>query len=303
MSITTISTLQAGRVGIREYVKLQSAQMEKQYPMLVNEINTSQEFERFRQYSEFGYAQPTDEGGLVAFDQKQLLYTADFTPIQRTLGFSVTKQAKFTDQYGVLSGYSKDIAQAFIDTKELVVANLFNNGFSASYAGIDGVSLFNTAHPLRGISPTWSNRGDTSGADVTFGPLGLQSMLTAARKQRTSRNKPGRFSGKMNLVVPPDLEFPARIIMESAGQAGTSNNDANVVKSRLNLQIVDNLTSTTAFFLMPAEKSKHGLFLLYRMPFDTDADKDVKTGTEIYVASEEYVTGWKHAYNLQGTSG
>lgn len=301
--ISVISTLQAGRVGIREYVKLQSSETEKQFPDLVNEIKTTQEFERFRQMTEFGYAQPTNEGGMVAMDGKQLLYSADFTPINRTLGFALTKQAKFTDQYGVLASYAKDIAQAFIDTKELVVANLFNNGFSASYSGIDGAPLFSTAHPYRNISPAWSNRGDITGSDVSFGPIGLQQMLTALRKQRTSRGKPGRYAGKMLLVVPPDLEWPARTLMASSMLPGSSDNDKNVVKDRLSLKVVDNLSSTTAFFLIPQKKADSGLFVLYRMPFDTDADEDVKTLTSIFVAHEEYVTGWKHARNIQGTSG
>jgi hypothetical protein len=54
------------------------------------------------------------------------------------------------------SRYTKALARSMASTKNIKGAAVLNNAFNASYAGGDGVSLINTAHPT--LSGTFSNR-------------------------------------------------------------------------------------------------------------------------------------------------
>lgn len=60
------------------------------------------------------------------------------------------------------------------------------------------------------------------------------------------------------LVVPPDLEFEARRLLQSPSIPGSANNDVNVLQGGLNLVIAPTLASTSIYYLMKA-KSPVGL--------------------------------------------
>jgi hypothetical protein len=294
-----MGTLGLGRVGFQDIVKTDLENGENQWKDVVKVITTKQEFDRFKLISDFDFPVITEEGSVVNFDARVSLYTKDFYPKNRTLAFGVTMQAAYTDQYNVLSGYSSDIAQTFLDGKNQVVANLWNNAFDTSYLGIDGVVLCHTAHPYQAY-PTWSNRPSP---DLAFGNSALETALAQLRKQKTARQKPISYSGKVNLYVPADLEFAAMRVVNSAQVAGTANNDMNAIKPRIQIHVLDYLTSATAWFLRMADPNKHELFLLQRKPFYVKNDEDVRTLTNIHVCGEEYVTGWKKANGTWGTTG
>ena len=46
--------------------------------------------------------------------------------------------------------YTIDLQRAMKETKEIMAANVFNNGFSTSYPIGDGAALLSTSHPLWG---------------------------------------------------------------------------------------------------------------------------------------------------------
>src|SRR5688500_10199017 len=152
--ITAMGTVGLERVGVADIGKTDLENGENQWKDVVKVINTKQEFERFKLISDFDFPLETEEGSPVNFDARVSLYNKDFHPKNRTLAFGVTMQAEYTDQYNVLSGYSADIAQTFLDGKNQAVANIWNNAFAAGYTGIDGVTLCHTAHPYQSY-PAW----------------------------------------------------------------------------------------------------------------------------------------------------
>ena len=85
------------------------------------------------------------------------------------MGFAVTEEAMEDNLYVQLSArYTKALARAMAYTKQVKAALPLNNGFSSFQSG-DGVSLFNTAHPLVN-GGTNSNR-PTTGADLNEASL------------------------------------------------------------------------------------------------------------------------------------
>lgn len=302
MAVNVVNTIVgAARPGIKEFVKIEG----EKFPEAKNRVNvikSTLEYERFKQLSDFGYPQPTTEGDSSYLDNKVLMYSADFTPLEYTLMFGITKKAQFTDQYNIFTTYKQDIADTFVDLDALLIANLFNNGFSASYTGIDGVALFSTAHPYLGY-PTWSNRPST---DLALDATNLQTILSNMRKIKTARQRPMRFRKGVVLHVPPALEWTARQVVNSVGQAFTADNTSNEVGKRvMSVDVDEDLTSDTAYFVRSADKTQTGLFYLEQMPFDilSSPDWDVKTRTMYVSCYKSMVCGWKHAHRVYGTTG
>lgn len=299
--ITTSQQFGAGRVGIKEFVRIDNEQYTEHWN-LVQRIKTTQDYETFKQLSDFGYPQSVNEGSPSTLDNKVLLYTASFTPQEYALMFGVTKKAQFTDQYGVvaLGTYKQDIADTFGDLDALAVANIYNNAFSASYTGIDGVALCSTAHPYQSY-PTWSNRG----TGLALGYTTVITALTQRRKVKTARQRPMRDKAGVRLLVPPDIEFTGLSLINSMERPDTANRDTNNIRSRLTLQVDEDLSSTTAWFLLSSDPKKLGTFYLEQMPFDvlTSPDWDVRTRTMYVSCYKSFTTGWKRAQGIWGDVG
>jgi hypothetical protein len=118
----------------------------------VYETETSERsFEEETKLSGFSAAPVKNEGTAIAYDNAQEAWTARYNHQTIALGFSLTEEAVEDNLYDTLSArYTKALARAMAYTKQVKAAAVLNNGFntSGSYNGGDGVSLFNTAHPL-----------------------------------------------------------------------------------------------------------------------------------------------------------
>ena len=99
--------------------------------------------------SGFNAAPVKNEGQAIAYDNAQEAWTARYNHETIALGFSVTEEAIEDNLYDSLSKrYTKALARAMAYTKQVKAAAVLNNGFNSAYAGGDGVSLYNTSHPL-----------------------------------------------------------------------------------------------------------------------------------------------------------
>lgn len=283
------------RVGLLKVMDLHSAETPQQWKRIIggNIITTKQEFERIDQISDFGLAAVVSEATPIAFDTLLPGFTKDYYPLMRAIGFSVSKQANYTDLYNKVKRPGPKMAEALDSTLNFVVANLLNNGFSSSYTGPDTKSLFATDHPL--ASGSASNRASTA---TTLEASSLATARTAMRQQKSHRGKPMPSVGETLLIVPPALEFSAKTILRSVLLPGTSDNDANVVKETMSLEVNDYLSSSTAWFLR--NQKQHSLFLLKRIPRFVEDDYKMEKQMLLYATGEEYVAGW---FDWRGTYG
>ncbi len=294
--------LGTGRIGIQRYVQILSERVDAK--KRVNIRNTNQVFVQDKQITDFGYPQFVNESGAGVLDARVSLYSQNTTPLEYTLLFGVSNLAEYTDQYDIFSGYKDEVANSFADLDALAISNLFNNGFSASYTGIDGVALFSNAHPYQSY-PTWSNIPATT---LTMSAVNLESCVQSLRNTKTARSRPMRFRDGLCVQVPTALEFQTRRIVSAIGQAGTMNlNERNEIGNRvMDVDVDEDLSSTTAFFLRPTDVSKHGLYYLTQMPFTvlvTPGTYDVFTRTMYVSCSKSFATGWTHAQGIFGSAG
>ena len=215
----------------------------------------------------------TDENGNVTFDSPNQGFDKTLTPLQYSLGFSVSRIALDDDKIGPLKNLASHLGRSWTETRNILAADIFNNGFSGSFTGSDGVELFSTAHLLDGSSTTFNNELDTA-ADLSI--TSLRTAMIDFRDFRDGRNK--RLNLKPNkIIVPPNLEWDAREILKSQLKSGTANNDINAFAgdemNTAGLQIVvwDYLTDTDAWFLQSPEED-HYLIFLEREAFNTVSD-------------------------------
>jgi hypothetical protein len=203
-----------------------------------------------------GDAQEKPEGQPFATDIIQAGYSKQFLHLAFGLAFEVTMEAQEDDRYDVISEYSKWLMFAMNVVYEKRAALLFNNGFTTELSP-DGVSIFNSAHPLKGSGSTARNQLSVA-SNLSWTSL-AQALIDW---QRETKFESGQFmqpADNLILYVPPELEFTADRIVKSVGLPGTADNDPNSIKSLRNIKVIKNvyLTDPNAWFLLTQNKT-HG---------------------------------------------
>jgi hypothetical protein len=115
--------------------------------------------------------------------------------------------------------------------------------------------LFDDAHPLL--------RGGTASNLLDAAALSDSSLKLAIAAMKTQTLTQEGFKMQANakqLIVHPDNEFNALTILNSALQAGTANNDKNVIKNRLSCVVMDYLDDSDAWFLRDPRLSETNFF-------------------------------------------
>jgi phage major head subunit gpT-like protein len=217
------------------------------------------------------------------------------------LGFSITEEAVEDNLYDSLSArYTKALARAMAYTKQVKAAAVINNGFSSSYLGGDGVSLFSTAHPLTN-GGTNSNR-PTTGADLNETSLEAAVIQIAAwvdEKGLLIAAKPRK------LIVPPSLMFVATRLLDTNLRVGTADNDINALKNNGSIPegytVNHYLTDTNGWYL--TTDVPNGLKHFERTALTNSMDGDFDTGNVRYKARERYSFGWSDPLGIFGSPG
>tara|TARA_Y100001937_G_scaffold103906_1_gene143505 strand:- start:3823 stop:4725 length:903 start_codon:yes stop_codon:yes gene_type:complete len=261
--------------------------------------NSERSFEEETKLSGFGSAPIKDEGAAIAFDDAQEVHTSRYTHETIALGFSITEEAVEDNLYDSLSArYTKALARSFQNTKEVKGAALFNEGFTGQTGG-DGVSLFNTAHPLVN-GGTNANRPTTA---VDLNETSLEAAVIQIGKYTDERGLKiaARPTG---LLVPQDLQFVAERLLRSEGRVGTSDNDLNALNSKNSIggyTVNHYLTDTDAFFLKT--DIPNGFKHFVRVPMKTSMEGDFDTGNVRYKGRERYSFGYSDPLAYYGSPG
>lgn len=177
----------------------------------------------------------------------------------------ISKQLFDDNMHGVWAEDVRDFADVAMQTQDYTAFGLFRNGFTTSLTA-DGVSIFNSAHPLIG-GGTQSNTGTAA--------LAVSSLNDAIVNLMQQKNQAGVIMGDAPsvLLVPPALWKHAREITDSALIADLANNNINVYRSALGLTVWTSPWlgtaaggSDTAWFLLA---QRHGFTRLIRQGLET----------------------------------
>jgi|TARA_B100000579_G_scaffold438017_1_gene470918 hypothetical protein len=262
--------------------------------------NSDRAFEEETKLSGFGTAPVKDEGAAIAYDDAQEVYTARYTHEAIAMGFSITQEAVEDNLYDSLSArYTKALARAFQNTKEVKGAALFNEGFTGQTGG-DGKSLFATDHPL--VSGG-TNANEPSVA-VDLNETALEAAIIAIGKWTDERGLKIAARPK-KLLIPSDLQFVAERLMKTDGRVGSADNDLNAVKSMSAVpggyMVNHYLTDTDAWFL--GTDIPNGFKHFSRVAMKTSMEGDFETGNVRYKGRERYSFGYSDPLAYYGSPG
>lgn len=264
------------------------------------ETETSERaFEEEVAFTGFGTAPVKEEGAAVEYDTATELYTSRYTMETIALAFSLTEEAMEDNLYDTFAKIrAKGLARAMANTKQVKAADIFNNGFSASYTGGDGVSLFNASHPTY----DYGNISNTVSTD-----LSETALETALINISLFRDNRGILIGSRGLLlaVPPQLQFVAERILKSPGRSGTADNDINAMRNMGLLAqgyvVNHRFTDTNAWFIKT--DVPNGTKMFNRVALQTKMEPDFDTGNLRYKARERYAFGWSDWRGWYGSAG
>jgi hypothetical protein len=248
----------------------------------------------------FGAAPELPDGMPVTYQSGGVLFNARYVYKVYGLAFALTKVlVEDGDHISIGQTYAKHLAQSLIETKETLCANILNRAFNGSYAGGDGVSLVNSAHPI--ASGTFSNVLTTA---ANLSQTSLEQMLIQIRNAIDNNGKRIRLTPQ-KLVLSPSNVFQGEVLLKSVLRAGTGNNDINPINS---MGMIDGgqanlsrLTSTTAWWVQT--DAKVGLQLMMRRKLEKSMEGDFETDSMRYKATERYIPGWTDPRTVYGTPG
>src|SRR5262245_52924631 len=103
---------------------------------LVTVKDSGKNFEEMVLNSGFGLAPVKSQGGSVSFDEDLQGYTVRWTHVTYGLGYIVTREEVEDNQYESVSmDRALSLKISMVETKENVVANVFNRATNSSFAG------------------------------------------------------------------------------------------------------------------------------------------------------------------------
>lgn len=287
--------------GLNKLFGLEYSRYDEEHSEIFTMETSDRSFEEEQKLSGFGVAPVKLEGQAIQYDTAQEAWTSRYVHETIALGFAITEEAIEDNLYDQLSArYTKALARGMAYTKQIKAAAVLNNGFSSSYKGGDGVSLFSASHPLVG-------GGVNSNMPSVATDLNETALENAVIDISAWTDERGLLiaARPMKLIIPPALQFEATRLLETENRVGTADNDINAVKSNgvipQGYRINHFLTDPDAWFIIT--DVPNGLKMFQRAPLKTGMDTDFDTGNARYKARERYSFGWSDPLGIYGTAG
>ena len=185
-------------------------------------------------------------------------------------------------------------------SKQVKAAAVLNNAFTSGYTGGDGVILCSTSHPLTGggvnsntlATPADLNETSLEAAVIQIaGWTDERGLLIAAKARK--------------LIVPPNLMFVSKRLLDTELRVGTTDNDINALKAMGSIpegyKVNHFLTDVNGWFLLT--DVPNGLKHFVRSPLQNSMDGDFDTGNVRYKARERYSFGFSDPLGIFGSAG
>jgi hypothetical protein len=296
MSTTRPQFAQLLAPGLHDIISEDLEDQPEEYSQTFNVSPSTRAYEEEVLMAGLGAVPTKPEGEVLKMDDPIQGGSARLTAQSYALGFQVTREMYQDDLYGKIKQVANDFSASIKQTIESTAANVLNNAFTSSTGTItiDGVTLYNTAHPLLG-GGTYSNRAST---DISLSITGLQEITLLFENMVNERGLIKR-SIPRELLIPANLQFVAGEILNSAYKPFTGNNEVNTMQGRLEPVMNHYLTSKSAWFVM-SEKAQHHLQFFWREQPSFENQDDFYTKGANFSTFFRFSTG---AWYWHGTCG
>ena len=302
MAISRAQLLKELLPGLNALFGLEYKKYENEDEAIYETETSERSFEEELKLSGFGTAPVKNEGSAIAYDNAQEVWTARYNHETIAMGFSITEEAMEDNLYDSLSSrYTKALARSMAYTKQVKAAYPLNNGFSGgAFTSGDGVTLFNTAHPL--VSGGTNSNTQSTPADLNETSLEAAVIQIAGWKDERGLLIAAR---PRKLIVPPNLMFVATRLLETELRTATADNDINAIKNNGTIpegySVNHYLTDTDSYYLIT--DVPNGMKHFVRTPLATSMDGDFDTGNVRYKSRERYSYGVSDPLGIWGSPG
>ena len=302
MAISRAQLLKELLPGLNALFGLEYKKYENEHEAIYETETSERSFEEELKLSGFGAATVKGEGTALRYDNAQEAWAARYNHETIAMGFSITEEAMEDNLYDSLSSrYTKALARSMAYTKQVKSAYPLNNGFSGgAFVGGDGVTLFNTAHPL--VSGGTNSNTQSTAADLNETSLEAAVIQIAAFKDERGLLIAAR---PRKLIVPPSLMFVATRLLETELRVGTADNDINAIKTNGTIpegySVNHYLTDVDSYYLIT--DIPNGMKHFVRTPMSTSMDGDFDSGNVRYKARERYSFGVSDPLGIWGSPG
>lgn len=253
-------------------------------------------FEKEQGVTGFPVAAIKEEGQEAYFAQMFQGFQKEYVNLTYSIGAVVTREMVEDDQYNVISQIPSQLARSMRELEEVVATANINNGFSTALTA-DQVSIFNASHPLIGggtASNMPSVAADLTQTSLEQGIIDVMGYVDDQSKRIMANVK--------TLLVPRQLYFTARKILETQQAVGSADNDKNII-SNMGINPVDTpyLTDTDAWFLVT--DVKNGSKFKRRRAVELDRDNDFETDNLKMKSTQRFSVGttdWRGWYGSAG---
>jgi hypothetical protein len=301
--ITTGSHPKALWPGVKEWWGRTYNSHPEEWKDLVDIETSDMNYEEDVQMTGFGLVPVKTQGASSEYDSEMQGFTTRYTHLTYSLGYIVTQEELEDNLYEKVSKTrATALAFSFQQTKENVVANMYNRAFNSSFVGGDGKELLATDHPNT-TGGTFSNELAVA-ADLS--EASLEDLIIQMMGATDDRGLLISLMPK-SLIVARQEWFNANRILKSVFQSGTANNDINVLHATNaipeGIKMNHYLTSPHAWFLRSNIQMGTGLKFYQRIPISFTQDNDFDTDNAKAKSRERYSVGWTDPRALWGSNG
>jgi len=253
---------------------------------LVTVKTSTKHREEMVQNNGFGLAAIKGQGESVGYDTTSQGGTATAMHLVYSLGYIITEEAIEDNQYEELGMQrSAALKKAMVETKNIVVANWLNRGFSTDYnVGPDSKPMFSASH-----TSSSGNQSNLMATPADLSEAALEDLVIQIGGATDDRGNKVRVKTQ-KLIVPRQYEFEAARILKSINQNDTANNAINALRVMNSFPdgfaVNHFLTDPDAFFIRT--DVPNGLTLFQRRGLRFQRDNDFGTGNALAKADERY---------------
>lgn len=272
-----------------------------EYKILYDVKESSQSEEKMQEVVTTGLAAAKAEGGPINWDGTSNGVQNTATHTTYALGGMITYEA-LADNLYMKKGEPLVTSLKFSmrQTKEIVLANGYNNAFDSNYTFGDGVSMISGSHPTLS-----GNQSNVLASNSQLSEIAIEDLLVQVMDAKNARGLNIALMSK-SLIVPTAEYFNATRILKSSLQNNTAENAINALKFNNvfpdGAKINHYLDSTKAWFIRT--NCPGGLTVFNREPLgDLQQDNDFDTRNARFMAVERYsftFGDWRTIYGSPG---
>lgn len=232
-------------------------------------VEYSQGIGQFGLVPEYGSSAAEGAPEAIQYDAFNPLYETTFTHKEYSLGTAIQRKLWDDGRTGLIQRRARSLGMSFGTTLATHAASVFNNAFSASYLGADGVALCSDSHPNRADDTSTLHDNKTTTA---LSYASIVSALQAGKRMTDDRGNP--FPAYYDtLLIPIELENTAIEILRASALPGTADNDANsLLMSGLRVVVDPYLSDANNYFLIDTRKARDHLLWFWRVRPEFDID-------------------------------